>query len=93
MMELVSALSWVKPHCEEHKVGYLLRQSIPLGCCRQAGSLLAHREPVHPLGVLVGVTPGGPVLPQHCYVLCEIPPVPGPLIDTELWLSRKLSLM
>lgn len=49
---------------------------------------------MHPLGVVVGVIPGGPVLPQCCYVLlCEIPPVPGPLIDTELWLNQKLPLM
>lgn len=43
---------------------------------------------MHPLCVAVGVIPGGPVLPQLCCVLLyEIPPVPGPLIDTELWLS------
>lgn len=30
-MELVSALSLVKPHCKEHKVGFLLKQGFCLG--------------------------------------------------------------
>jgi len=39
MMELVSALSLLKPRSAEHEVGFLLREHV-LGRCRQAGSLL-----------------------------------------------------
>lgn len=90
MMELVSPLCLVKPYCEEHKVGFLLGQSMSVGHCRQAlcqEEVLARREPMHPLCVVVGVIPGGLLLSQCCVFLTEIPPVPGPLTDRELWLD------